>query len=64
MRPEIRHAAACDHTIASDVGVLLTEPGDVAGMKEEYARWFPTDLPTRYAAKLGQRSQACSSRSG
>ena len=36
-----------------EVGVLLTDPGDFAGMNEEYARWFPTDPPTRYAAKLG-----------
>jgi reactive intermediate/imine deaminase len=36
-----------------EVGVLLADPGDFAGMNEEYARWFPTDPPTRYAAKLG-----------
>jgi reactive intermediate/imine deaminase len=36
-----------------EVGVLLTSPGDFAGMNEEYAHWFPTDPPTRYAAKLG-----------
>jgi reactive intermediate/imine deaminase len=36
-----------------EVGVLLTNPGDFAGMNEEYARWFPTNPPTRYAAKLG-----------
>lgn len=36
-----------------EVGVLLTDPGDFAGMNEEYGRWFPTDPPTRYAAKLG-----------
>jgi reactive intermediate/imine deaminase len=36
-----------------EVGVLLTSPGDFAGMNEEYASWFPTDPPTRYAAKLG-----------
>jgi reactive intermediate/imine deaminase len=36
-----------------EVGVLLSSPGDFAGMNEEYARWFPTDPPTRYAAKLG-----------
>jgi reactive intermediate/imine deaminase len=36
-----------------EVGVLLTNPGDFAGMNEEYARWFHTDPPTRYAAKLG-----------
>jgi reactive intermediate/imine deaminase len=36
-----------------EVGVLLASPRDFAGMNEEYARWFPTDPPTRYAAKLG-----------
>ena len=36
-----------------EVGVLLTSPSDFAGMNEEYARWFPQDPPTRYAAKLG-----------
>ena len=36
-----------------EVGVLLTNPADFAGMNEEYARWFPSDPPTRYAAKLG-----------
>ena len=36
-----------------EVGVLLTDPDDFAGMNEEYARWFPVDPPTRYAARLG-----------
>lgn len=36
-----------------EVGVLLTDPGDFAGMNEEYARWFPSDPPARWAAKLG-----------
>ena len=36
-----------------EVGVLLSDPGDFAGMNEEYARWFPQDPPARYAAKLG-----------
>ena len=36
-----------------EVGVLLIDPGDFGGMNEEYARWFPSDPPTRYAAKLG-----------
>jgi reactive intermediate/imine deaminase len=36
-----------------EVGVLLTDPGDFTGMNEEYARWFPSDPPTRYAARLG-----------
>ncbi|MEV6415046.1 Rid family hydrolase [Kribbella sp. NPDC051718] len=37
----------------TEVGVLLTDPADFAVLNEEYARWFPTDPPTRYVAKLG-----------
>ena len=36
-----------------EVGVLLTNPSDFAGMNDEYARWFPADPPARYVAKLG-----------
>lgn len=36
-----------------EVGILLAEPSDFAGMNEEWARWFPTDPPARYVAKLG-----------
>jgi len=36
-----------------EVGVLLTDPLDFAGMNEEYATWFPTEPPARYVAKLG-----------
>ena len=36
-----------------EVGVLLTNPTDFAGMNDEYATWFPTEPPTRYVAKLG-----------
>jgi len=36
-----------------EVGVLLADPGDFAGMNEEYARWFASDPPARYAATLG-----------
>ena len=36
-----------------DVGVLLTNPADFAGLNEEYGRWFPSEPPTRYVAKLG-----------
>jgi 2-iminobutanoate/2-iminopropanoate deaminase len=36
-----------------EVGVLLTDPVDFAGLNEEYARWFPAAPPTRYVAKLG-----------
>jgi len=46
---------AADATLADvvEVGVLLTDPADFAGMNEEYATWFPADPPTRYVAKLG-----------
>jgi len=36
-----------------EVGVLLADPRDFAGMNEAYAEWLPTDPPARYAAKLG-----------
>ncbi|NUT70915.1 RidA family protein [Pseudarthrobacter sp. C4D7] len=36
-----------------EVGVLLSDPSDFAGLNEEYARWFPDDPPTRYVARLG-----------
>jgi 2-iminobutanoate/2-iminopropanoate deaminase len=36
-----------------DVGVLLTNPTDFAGMNDEYATWFPTEPPARHVAKLG-----------
>ena len=36
-----------------EVGVLLTNPGDFAGLNEEYATWFPSAPPARYVAKLG-----------
>lgn len=36
-----------------DVHVLLTRPGDFAGLNEEYAKFFPVDPPTRAVARLG-----------
>ena len=36
-----------------EVGILLTNPADFTGLNEEYARWFPSEPPTRYVAKLG-----------
>ena len=36
-----------------EVGVLLTNPEDFAGMNEAYAAWFPERPPARYVAKLG-----------
>ncbi len=40
---------------AVEVGILLADPLDFAGMNEEYAAWFPADPPTRYAAQLGAK---------
>jgi 2-iminobutanoate/2-iminopropanoate deaminase len=36
-----------------EVQVLLTRPGDFAGLNEEYSKFFPTDPPVRSVAKLG-----------
>jgi 2-iminobutanoate/2-iminopropanoate deaminase len=36
-----------------EVGVLLSDPTDFAGMNDEYATWFPGEPPARYVAKLG-----------
>ena len=36
-----------------EIGILLADPNDFAGMNEEYARWFPTAPPARYGVKLG-----------
>jgi 2-iminobutanoate/2-iminopropanoate deaminase len=36
-----------------EVGILLTDASDFAGLNEEYTRWFPSNPPTRYVAKLG-----------
>jgi 2-iminobutanoate/2-iminopropanoate deaminase len=36
-----------------EVGILLTDPDDFAGMNDEYATRFPAEPPARYVAKLG-----------
>ena len=36
-----------------EVGVLLTEPDDFAGMNDAYAGFFGDEPPARYVAKLG-----------
>jgi reactive intermediate/imine deaminase len=36
-----------------EVGILLTSPADFGGLNEEYARWFASEPPARYVAKLG-----------
>jgi 2-iminobutanoate/2-iminopropanoate deaminase len=51
-RAVIRAAGAVWEDLV-EVGVLLADPADFAGMNEEYATWFPITPPTRYVAKLG-----------
>src|ERR1700690_4422775 len=36
-----------------EVGILLTNPADFAGLNEEYAQWFASEPPARTVAKLG-----------
>ena len=36
-----------------EVGILLTNPADFVGLNEEYGRWFRSEPPARYVAKLG-----------
>jgi 2-iminobutanoate/2-iminopropanoate deaminase len=47
------HTAGATLDDVIEVGVLLTNPTDFAGMNDEYATWFPAEPPTRYVAKLG-----------
>lgn len=49
----VLHAAGATLDDVVEVGVLLTNPSDFAGMNDEYAAWFPAEPPTRYVAKLG-----------
>ena len=49
----ILRAAGASLDDVAEVGILLADPNDFAGMNEEYARWFPVDPPARYAARLG-----------
>jgi 2-iminobutanoate/2-iminopropanoate deaminase len=49
----ILQAAGASLDDVVEVGILLTNPADFAGLNEEYARWFPAEPPTRYVAKLG-----------
>ena len=36
-----------------EVALLLTRPEDFEGLNEEYSRWFESDPPARYVARLG-----------
>ena len=49
----VLEAGGADIGDVMEVGVLLTNPEDFAGMNEAYASVFPTDPPARYVAKLG-----------
>ena len=49
----ILHADGASLDDVVEVGILLTNPADFAGLNEEWARWFPSDPPTRYGVKLG-----------
>jgi 2-iminobutanoate/2-iminopropanoate deaminase len=49
----ILHAAGATLEHVVDVHVLLSKPGDFAGLNEEYARFFPVDPPARSVGKLG-----------
>jgi 2-iminobutanoate/2-iminopropanoate deaminase len=49
----ILRAAGAKLANVVEVHVLLARPGDFAGLNEEYAKFFPTDPPTRAVARLG-----------
>jgi 2-iminobutanoate/2-iminopropanoate deaminase len=49
----VLRAAGATFDDVVEVGVLLTDPADFAGMNDEYTRWFPNEPPSRYVAKLG-----------
>lgn len=49
----ILQAAGATLADVVEIGVLLANPTDFAGMNEAYAGWFSAEPPTRYVAKLG-----------
>ena len=49
----ILQAAGATLANVVDVYVLLARPDDFAALNEEWAKFFPTDPPTRAVAKLG-----------
>jgi reactive intermediate/imine deaminase len=49
----ILEAGGADLDDVIEVGVLLTDPADFAGLNEEYGQWFQPQPPTRYVARLG-----------
>ena len=50
---EILEAGGASLDDVVEIGILLTNPADFDGLNEEWARWFPSDPPTRYGVKLG-----------
>lgn len=48
----VLRAAGASRDDVLEVGVLLTHSSDFSGLNEEYSRWFPTDPPVRYVARL------------
>jgi len=49
----VLHTASATLSDVVEVGVLLHDYDDFAGMNEEWTAWFPVDPPTRSVAKLG-----------
>lgn len=49
----VLEAAGASLADVVEVGVLLADPADFQGMNEEYGKWFATEPPARYVAKLG-----------
>jgi 2-iminobutanoate/2-iminopropanoate deaminase len=49
----ILRAAGAELEHVVEVYVLLAQPADFTGLNEEYAKFFPTNPPTRAVAKLG-----------
>jgi 2-iminobutanoate/2-iminopropanoate deaminase len=50
---EILRAGGASLDDVVEVGILLHDHADFPGANEEWARWFPSEPPARYAAKLG-----------
>ena len=50
---KILQAAGATLANVVDVYVLLARPDDFAALNEEWAKFFPTDPPTRAVARLG-----------
>ncbi len=48
----ILHAAGSSLEQAVSATFILAEESDVAGMNEEWGKWFPKDPPARQGAKL------------